>query len=47
MFPDNAKVSTAVPWDIGKPDKNGICNFRSVSLLNKFSKIYEIVEKGT
>ena len=47
MFPDNAKVSTVVPWDIGKPDKNDICNFRSVSLLNKFSKIYEIVEKGT
>ena len=43
VFPENAKVSTVVPLDKGKPDKNDISNFRSVSLLNTFSKFYEIV----
>ena len=45
MFPENAKVTTVVPLDKGKPDKNDISNFRPVSLLNKFSKFYEWVIK--
>ena len=43
--PANAKVATVVPLDKGKPDKNDISNFRPVSLLNTFSKFYEIVIK--
>ena len=45
VFPENAKVATVVPLDEGKPDKNGISNFRPVSLLNTFSKFYERVIK--
>ena len=45
VFPENAKVATVVPLDKGKPDKNDISNFRPVSLLNTFSKFYEIVIK--
>ena len=45
VFPENAKVATIVPLDKGKPDKNDISNFRPVSLLNTFSKLYEIVIK--
>ena len=41
VFPDNTKVTTVVPLDKGKPDKNNISNFRPVSLLNTFSKFYE------
>ena len=36
VFPDNIKVTTVVPLDKGKPDKNNISNFRPVSLLNTF-----------
>ena len=32
VFPENAKVATAVPLDKGKPDKNDTSNFRPVSL---------------
>ena len=45
VFPENAKVTTAVPLDKGKPDKNEISNFWPVSLLNTFSKFYETVIK--
>ena len=45
VFPENAKVATVVPLDKGKPDKNYTSNFRQVSLLNTFSKFYEIVIK--
>ena len=45
VFPDNTKVTTVVPLDKGKPDKNNISNFRPVSLLNTFSKFYERVIK--
>ena len=41
LFTDSAKISTVVPLDKGKPDKNDISNFRPVSLLNTFSKFYE------
>ena len=35
-----------VPLDIGKPNKNDISNFRPVSILNTFSKIYERIIKN-
>ena len=35
-----------IPLDKGKPNKNEISNFRPVSVLNTFSKIYEWVIKG-
>ena len=43
ILPDLAKTALVVPLDKGKPNKNGIANFRSVSILNTFSKIYERV----
>ena len=39
VFPDDAKI------DKGKQNKNEITNFRPVSILNTFSKIYEKVIK--
>ena len=33
------------PLDKGKPNKNEISNFRPVSILNTFSKIYQKVVK--
>ena len=45
VFSENAKGATVVPLDKGKSDKNYICNFRPVSLLNTFSKFYERVIK--
>ena len=45
VFPENAKVATVVPLDKGKPDKNDICSFRPVSLLNAFSKLYLLIDK--
>ena len=44
-FSDDAKIVSVIPLDKGKPNKNGIFNFRSVSILNTFSKIYEKVIK--
>ena len=41
-FPENAKVATVVPIDKKTDDKYVISNYRPVSLLNGFSKIYEI-----
>ena len=35
-----------IPLDKGKPSKNEISNFRPVSVLNTFPKIYERVIKG-
>ena len=34
-----------IPLDKGKPNKNEMSNFRPVSVLNTFSKIYERVIK--
>ena len=45
VFADNAKITLAIPLDKGKPNKNEISNFRPVSILNTFSKIYEKVIK--
>ena len=39
-FPDRAKDATVVPID-KKTDNKYVSNFRPVSLLNRFSKIYE------
>ena len=39
-FPNNAKVASVFSLDKGKSNKY-ISNFRPVSLLNTFSKIYE------
>ena len=46
IFPDLAKTALVVPLDKGKPNKNDIANFRPVSILNTFSKIYEGVIKN-
>ena len=46
IFPDLAKTALVVPLDKGKPNKNDIANFRPVSILNTFSKIYERVIKN-
>ena len=46
IFPDNAKVASVVPVDKGKPDKYDVLNYRPVSILNAFSKIYEKVIKN-
>ena len=45
IFPDHAKIASVVPLDNGKPNKNEVRNFRSVSVLDTFSKIYEKVIK--
>ena len=47
IFPDNPKVASVVPLDKGKPDKYDVLNYRPVSILNAFSKIYEKVIKKT
>ena len=46
IFPDLAKATLVVPLDKGKPNKNDTSNFRPVSILNTFSKIYERVMKN-
>ena len=45
VFPDDAKIASVISLDKGKPNKNKISNFRPVSILNTFSKIYEKVIK--
>ena len=45
VFPENAKNASVIPLDNGKPNKNEMSNFRPVSVLNTFSKIYERVIK--
>ena len=45
VFPDDAKIASVIPLDKGKPSKNEISNFRPVSILNTFSKIYQKVNK--
>ena len=45
VFPENAKTASVIPLDKGKSNKNEMSNFRPVSVLNTFSKIYERVIK--
>ena len=45
IFPDNAKVACVKPLEKKKENKNSIPNFRPVSILNTFSKIYEKFSK--
>ena len=45
VFPENAKTASVIPLDKGKPNKNEMSNFRPVSVLNTFSKVYERVIK--
>ena len=42
IFPEDVKVVCVVPVDKKTDDKYIISNYRPVSLLNGFSKIYEI-----
>ena len=41
-FPENANVATVVSTDKKTDDKYAVSNYRSFSLLNRFSKIYKI-----
>ena len=41
VFPDNAKIAFVSPIDKESDDKNKVLNFRPVSVLNTFSKIYQ------
>ena len=45
VFSDHAKIVSVIPLDKGKPNENEISNFRPLSILNTFSKIYEKVIK--
>ena len=46
IFSGKAKVASVVPFDKGKPEKYDVLNYRLVSILNFFSKIYEKVIKN-
>ena len=46
VFPDNAKIASVSPIDKQSDDKTKVSNFRPVSVLNNFSKIYESVIKN-
>ena len=41
MFPKNSKVASVTSTDKKTDDKNSLLNFRLISVLNCFSKIYE------
>ena len=45
-FPNNAKIASVVPIDKKTDDKCVISNYRPVSILNCFSKVYENVIKN-
>ena len=40
-FPDNAKITSVVPRDKGKSKNYDFLNYRPISILSDFSKIYE------
>ena len=46
IFPDAAKVAMVSPIDKKTDNKNKISNYRPVSVLNVFSKVYEILSKN-
>ena len=43
IFPDNAKIASVFSAEKEKPSKYDILNYRPVSILNTFPKIYEKV----
>ena len=45
MFPENANVASVTPIDKKTDDKNSVLNFRPISILNCFSKVYENILK--
>ena len=45
ILPDAAKVAVVSPIEKKTDDKNKISNYKLVSVLNIFSKVYEIVLK--
>ena len=45
VFSDNEKIASVSPVDKQSDDKNEDSNFKPVSVLNTFSKIYESVKK--
>ena len=46
IFPDAAKTAAGSPVDKGTDNKNSISNFRPVSVLTVFSKIFEAVVRN-
>ena len=46
IFPYNAKIASVAFVDKGKSDKYDVLNYKPVSILNTFSKIYEKVIKN-
>ena len=46
IFPNNAKRAAVTPLDKGGTDKTKLSNYRPISVLNIFSKIYEKVMKN-
>ena len=46
IFPDAAKIAAVSPVDKGTDNKNSISNFRPVSVMSVFSKIFEAVIKN-
>ena len=45
ILPDAAKIAVVSPIEKKTDDKNKISNYKLVSALNIFSKVYEIVLK--
>ena len=45
IFPEDARIAIVSPFGQGTSNKNDIWNFRLVSMLTTFSKIYERVSK--
>ena len=45
VFPENSKTASVIPLNKDKPNKNEMSNFRPVSVLNTFYKVYERVVK--
>ena len=46
IFPSNAKVACVKPLNKNTVDKHCISNFRPVSILNPFSKVYKMFAKN-
>ena len=46
VFPNNTKIASVSPVEKQSDDKNKVSNFRPVSVLHTFSKIYESVIKN-